>query len=739
MIRSRTITRGVTLAAVLAGTTALTVAGVLTTPALATPSRAAAPPAGPAHQNTSAQLAGSAVPFARPAAATADVAGSRPLTIQVWLAPRTSAAQSYATAVSTPGNPRHGQFLSPAQYAARFGATPAQAASVEAWLTGAGFTGVAADAQRGYVRATAPATVIDQALGVRLRYYRPAGTAAAGPYELRANDRPVSVPAALAGTVLGVTGLDNAAPATTLARPSGPAAGKAATVAPPPGPPATTLPVQTPTVAAAPGTAPVPVSPPVPLPAPVATTSPTATPTGKPTATPAPTATPTAPASQSFPCSSYYGQHYATELPALYGTSQFPTQVCGYSATQLRAAYGYGPRYTGQGQTIALVELGLVPYMFTTLADYASANGIAAPSPALYKELSIGHGDDCGTPFDVEEQMDVEASYALAPGATHLVIGGDSCDDGDYGLQTLFNADTAALDGDGKSPLASVVSNSWEGFAEDQPSDIDTIEHAILVRAAAEGVGMYYSSGDTSGVLTPSSDPFATAVGGTTLAIGNANPRLYETGWSSGMYTDTDGSWEFQGEDGAAGGGPSQLYAQPSYQAGVVPATLATAPGDRPGLVRTVPDISADADPFTGMAVGLLTINSAGQPTGYTQAPTGGTSLSAPLVAALVTDAEQGMPSRFGFVNPALYQLSGTGAYDYPQQVTSNTPTQFKAVACGVDACGVLSLVNFDDQSWSMDGYTGQVTHPGYGTMTGIGVPDGLAFISALRALEAGA
>jgi hypothetical protein len=48
----------------------------------------------------------------------------------------------------------------------------------------------------------------------------------------------------------------------------------------------------------------------------------------------------------------------------------------------------------------------------------------------------------------------------------------------------------------------------------------------------------------------------------------------------------------------------------------------------------------------------------------------------------------------------------------------------------------VLSLANFDDQSWSMSGYAGQVTSPGYSTMTGIGTPDGSYFMALLRQLE---
>jgi subtilase family serine protease len=120
----------------------------------------------------------------------------------------------------------------------------------------------------------------------------------------------------------------------------------------------------------------------------------------------------------------------------------------------------------------------------------------------------------------------------MAPGASQLVVGGDSCNDGDFGLQGVFDADLAILGGSGSHPLATIASNSWESGDESQPADLTVIEHAYLLRAAAEGVGMYFSAGDLSGVGAPSSDPYAIAVGGTTLGIGKAGNRLFETGCS---------------------------------------------------------------------------------------------------------------------------------------------------------------------------------------------------------------
>lgn len=622
-----------------------------------------------------ATLPGSVAPFTAAHRAMSAVPADNRLTIQVWLKPRTAAAQSYAAAVSTPGNPLFGHYLTPSEYTARFGASTAEAAAVGSWLTSAGFTGVRADAGRDYVQATAAVSTIDAAMKVQLRYYGDGGGVSAGRYLLRGNAQPVSVPGPVAGSVLGVTGLDNAAPESTYVRPGD----------------------LTATTGAAPGAASKAIT---------------------------------------FPCSSWYLQHYVVNrYPEKYGTTQFPTVVCGYSAGQLRAAYGYNRHNAGKGVTIALVEVGLTPDMFQTLQDYATVNRIQSPSATRYAELSLGRGSACGDPFNVEEQLDVESSYDMAPLANQLVVGGDSCNNGFFGLQALLDADTAILNGDGSHPLAQIASNSWEGGDESVPVNQLDIEHAYLLRAAAEGVSMLFSAGDSSGVQTPSSDPYATAVGGTTLGIGRLDPRLFETGWSTGISSDVNNKWIFQGEQGAGGGGPSLLWAQPSYQRGVVPNSLARAPGNRGGLVRAVPDISADADAFTGMAVGLLTFNNAGAVTGYMQEPIGGTSLASPLVAGLVADAEQ-YQHPFGFLNPALYKLAGTGALNDPTPITSATPSRYHGVACDAAMCGTPSLTTFDDQSFSMAGYTGQVTRKGYDTMTGVGTPNGQPFVYGLRAIE---
>jgi subtilase family serine protease len=645
--------------------------------------RAAAQPATTAP--AVATIAGSVASFASDTPATGNVPASERLTIQLWLQPRTAAATRFAQAVSTPGSSQFRRYLSPDAYAARFAATPADASAVQSWLRARGFTAVSTDPERAYVQATASATTINQAFDVRLKLYKSSAAINAGVYALRSNDRPVSVPTTLAGIVLGVTGLDNAAPADPL-----------------------------------PGTA-------------VRTE-------------PRDTAVSSSASLSAAPCSAYYGQHQQGGLPKYFGQTSFPTQVCGYSARQLRAAYGANLTNTGAGQTIALVELAPPdPDDLRTLQDYAKVSGLPAPSGKRFAELSVGSpcsgtsagGEQPGAAAapDIEEQMDIEAAYAMAPGANELVVAGASCGGSDPVTQSYLDADQAVLDGSGHHPLASIASNSWESDPEGQPASVTNIEHAYLLQAAAEGVGMYFASGDDSGVNAPADDPYAIAVGGTTLGIGKTGNRLFETGWSTGLLAPQGGKWVNEGELGAAAGGPSVTWKQPGSQRGVVPAALSRVPG-RSGQYRSVPDISADADPATAMAVGVLSVTP-GQKTLFYLTPGGGTSEATPLVAGLVAAAQQGSKVPFGFLNPVLYKLAGTSALHDALPLSVTSPPSLRGVSCDAALCGVPGLLIFDVQSTDKSaGYTGQVTLKGYDNMTGLGTPNGQYFIKALRALE---
>jgi hypothetical protein len=82
-----------------------------------------------------------------------------------------------------------------------------------------------------------------------------------------------------------------------------------------------------------------------------------------------------------------------------------------------------------------------------------------------------------------------------------------------------------------------------------------------------------------------------------------------------------------------------------------------------------------------------------------------------------------------------LYQLHGTDAYHDTLPLTSRSPALQRAVYCPATVCPLNVLASSDDQNPNMIGYTGQVTLPGYDNMTGLGTPNGPAFIQQLRQL----
>jgi subtilase family serine protease len=431
-------------------------------------------------------------------------------------------------------------------------------------------------------------------------------------------------------------------------------------------------------------------------------------------------------------CSQYWAQRTQTVTPKFKGQTSYTKTNCGYTAAQLRAVYGMNTTNVGTGQRIALIEVGTPYEMFKTLTQYASVNGLPAPRSTQYQELVLGKGDQCGNPFDIEEQLDSEAAYTMAPDADQLLIGGDGCNFKLEGVQPLFDAQSVVLAGNGSAPLASIESNSW-GLTggETFPQVYQTTAHAIMLRAAAEGVTMIMSSGDDPGVQVPGNDPFALVVGGTTLGIGKTNQRVFETGWSNDDAVKFNDKWfnEGIGRD-AAGGGRSLIFAEPAYQQGVVPAGMTHIGVGSNQADRVVPDLSAVADPNTGI-LQIITVQTQKGKDKFQSFVDGGTSLAAPLVAGELADAQQGQSSNFGFVNPALYSMSGTNAFSDALPITASTPAANRGAFCPASLCGLPSISVFDSE---LSSYTDQVTRTGYDTMTGLGTPHGQAFITALRA-----
>ncbi|NOL43395.1 S8 family serine peptidase [Kribbella sandramycini] len=426
-------------------------------------------------------------------------------------------------------------------------------------------------------------------------------------------------------------------------------------------------------------------------------------------------------------CSNHWAEHVQTIKPAFRGLTKGSLPICGYSARQLRAAYGASWAFTGKGQTVALTEALAPTNMFQALREYAKQNQLPAPKPSQYREITAGR--PCAraslrsaSRYDDEAEMDSEAVYAMAPHANQLMVVGAGCDED----QALLNAVHTVLVGDGHRPSASIISNSWQiPIGTVAPKII----RALTVRAAAEGVGLYFSSGDTPGVTATAQDPFVVAVGGTTLGLGKRGQRIFETGWSSASASLEDGKWNYTGIS-SGGGGTSEVDAQPAYQKGVVPPSMShIRVGDKTLVNRAVPDIAAVGDPDTGMLVGHLEADDNGKLQYRTQS-TAGTSLSAPLVAGLIAGAQQGKQTSYGFINPILYRLHGSRAFHDVLPLPASTPPQNRAAYIPPDDTYSAGFDVFDSYDPTQ---TTQRTAKGYDTSTGLGTPNGLAFTLALR------
>jgi subtilase family serine protease len=568
-------------------------------------------------------------------------------------------ATALATAVSTPGTAQYRHWVGPEQWIDRFSPTAQQYEGVLALLRARGLTITGTPKSRLFVVFRGTAAQLGAAFGTSMHLYSVAGRRLAAPATTP------SLPAGLASSVAGLA-LDQGR---QLTRPDSAVSGDAA------------------------GTA---------------------------------AATGTTPAQVTAPCSAYYGEHTAT-MPAAYGRTSFPTSLCGYVPAQLRSAYGVPGRgspvlaaagrpadgLTGAGQTVAIIDAYASPTIVQDVDTYSQRHG--EPPLTTYSQLTPSTTYDlaaCGFPsgWQGEQTLDVQAVHGMAPAAKILYVGAFNCAGGvDVALSTILD-----------DRLSTIVSNSYSAAGEALAADAvrNTVNQHL--QAAAEGIGLYYSSGDSGDGSTilgspsanfPSSSPWATSVGGTSTGIGQGGAIVLETGWGSNVDQVQAGPTGPTGYvqplpgtfTNGAGGGRSTIFAQPDYQRGVVPDGLAR--GN-----RVNPDIAADADAYTGALVGLRPItNETTLATGpYKEASYGGTSLAAPLVAAQMALVQQLTGSTLGFANPMLYRTTPGAFRDIVPPATPFALAYTSAVT------GTTSLVTGDKD-------TSLTVTRGYDDVTGLG------------------
>jgi subtilase family serine protease len=419
------------------------------------------------------------------------------------------------------------------------------------------------------------------------------------------------------------------------------------------------------------------------------------------------------------PCSIYYGQirakhqaDYTTPIPPFNGKT-LPYSVCGYTGPQLRSAYedNLSAGSTGRGVTVAITDAYASPNLAQDANQYAIAHGDGSYGRTQLQQVlpdSFNRPNACdASGWYGEQSLDVEAVHAMAPGARIRYYGAASCFDNDL-LATL----TKVVD----QNKASLVSNSWDDVEANSTPDSILAYEQVFLQGAIQGIGFMYSSGDDGDELDatgikqvdyPASDPYVTAVGGTSDAVGRNGNFKFQTGWGTHRYdTNKKGQWVDDGFWYGAGGGTSYLFNQPAYQQGVVPGSA--------GAGRAVPDVAMDADPTTGMLIGETQTFPDG--VYYSEYRIGGTSLASPLFAGITANAASLAGQRLGFLNPSIYALAGSDAFNDIQGSPPQAGNVRPDYVNGLDPSdGMVYSVRTFNQDSSLS------VAPGWDNVTGVG------------------
>ncbi len=315
----------------------------------------------------------------------------------------------------------------------------------------------------------------------------------------------------------------------------------------------------------------------------------------------------------------------------------------------------------GTGQTVGLLEFDT--FNQSDVVDYLAL--IGAPATQI-NNLTQVHVDGGATPGanQAEVLLDIDDVMSIAPGAKVVVYDAPFTGSGRVSFQQILNA---MIDGG-----VNIISNSW-AYCEDQTTAPEVqILDAILQSAAAAGISVFSAAGDTGSTCldgsantaaVPADSPNVTAVGGTSLKV-NPGPTYESETWWNGSGTSSTSQGGF---------GVSQFFSRPSYQSG-----LSSSAG------RSVPDVVVNADPALG--VSICQASAGGCPSNLIY---GGTSSSAPTWAAFVALLNQAAGQELGFLNPMLYPLANSAAF----QSAASMGSDFAHVGLGSPNLNALKLI----------------------------------------------
>lgn len=318
-----------------------------------------------------------------------------------------------------------------------------------------------------------------------------------------------------------------------------------------------------------------------------------------------------------------------------------------------------GDALPGSGQTVGLVQFD--NFHVSDIRDFLDLIGAPATQIGQLSSVAVNGGAAVGANED-EVVLDISVVMATAPGAQVIVYNAPFTGAGSF--QALFSR---MLD-DG----VDVISNSW-AYCEDQTTlaDVRGVD-TVLATAAAAGISVFNASGDTGStcldgapntITVPAGSPNATAVGGTSTLSGPGGTYASATWWGQGS----------SAGHGQGGYGVSRFFSRPAYQNGLTAAAM-----------RSVPDLAVNADPMTN-GVPICQASRGGCPSGLLY---GGTSMSAPLMAAFAATLNQAQGANLGLFNTHAYPLANTAAFHGASALGSD----FAHVGLGIPNLSVLNL-----------------------------------------------
>jgi len=690
--------------------------------------------AAPAFAAVGQQITHNTPPYVSTAKNLGTAIPSQVIEISLWLQPHNRAQMDrLARELYDRNSPNYRHFLTAAQFASRFAPSAAEAKTVREFLESRGLTIVKTDPRNFFVRARGTVGQMEDAFHVVLNNYEVRGKVT------RANDRDPYIEGAAAPLVRSISGLDSGEyehPLMSRSVLSGQKpASKPAVVTSNASPVAPDY-----SVVCFPGTE-----------------------------------------TDVFSGLNFNGsgsQATVTYKGNVLNLQSLTSDGCAYTPPPVYAAYNLNSVYAagliGAGQTIGIIDWCGSLTIQNDANAFSAAFGLPQLTSSNFAITYIPAPSQCEAADQVEINIDVEWAHAIAPGANiNLIVPPTATfldvDDAEY---------TAVTYG-----LATVISGSYGAAETFIPQTILDTASFINQIAAMEGISANFSSGDSGDfsldgipqtVSVPADSPYATAVGGVTLALNADGSMAWQSGWGNnqtllaetGFVADPPLEEAF-GFIGGSGGGMSTCASQIDDPTTGLITCLAGFPKPSfqkriAGKYRQMPDISWLADPYTGAAI-LISVP--GNVPEQVWQVWGGTSVAAPMFSGLWAVANQAAGAPLGQAAQYVYSLPAGAVTDVVPVssktnvtgsiVDSSGTTAYNANAIvGGEAMGkyvtaiwdyaflqetalVISFGADCDQAYGF-GFIVQCNQPnalrtklGWDNVTGVGTPNGQAFVQA--------